>query len=248
MALAAAADYPALPVARAPRVAVLSTGDELVAPGAPRGPDQIVSSNALSVLGLVAAAGGEALDLGIASDRLDEIEAAIGRARAAAADILVTIGGASVGDRDLVRGALAREGMELQFWKVNMKPGKPLIHGHIGPMRVIGLPGNPVSAAVCGELFLRPLIRALSGDKNAGADRTEPALAGTDLPAGGSRREYLRATLAFDAEGRVVATPQADQDSSLTTVLAYSEALVLREEKASPCKKGEALRILRLGA
>ena len=247
-ALAAAADYPALPVARAPRVAVLSTGDELVAPGVPRGPDQIVSSNALSVLGLVAAAGGEALDLGIASDRLDEIEAAIGRARAAAADILVTIGGASVGDRDLVRGALAREGMELQFWKVNMKPGKPLIHGHIGPMRVIGLPGNPVSAAVCGELFLRPLIRALSGDKNAGADRTEPALAGTDLPAGGSRREYLRATLAFDAEGRIVATPQADQDFSLTTVLAYSEALVLREEKAPPCKKGEALRILRLGA
>ena len=248
VALAAAADYPALPVARAPRVAVLSTGDELVAPGTPRGPDQIVSSNALSVLGLVAAAGGEALDLGIASDKLDEIEAAIGRARSAAADILVTIGGASVGDRDLVRGALAREGMELQFWKVNMKPGKPLIHGHIGPMRVIGLPGNPVSAAVCGDLFLRPLIRALSGDKNAGADRTEPALAGTDLPAGGSRREYLRATLAFDAEGRVVATPQADQDSSLTKVLAYSEALVLREEKASPCKKGEALRILRLGA
>ena len=194
VALAAAADYPALPVARAPRDRRAATGDELVAPGVPRGPDQIVSSNALSVLGLVAAAGGEALDLGIASDRLDEIEAAIGRARAAAADILVTIGGASVGDRDLVRGALAREGMELQFWKVNMKPGKPLIHGHIGPMRVIGLPGNPVSAAVCGELFLRPLIRALSGDKNAGADRTEPALAGTDLPAGGSRREYLRAT------------------------------------------------------
>ena len=138
--------------------------------------------------------------------------------------------------------------MELKFWRVNMKPGKPLIHGHIGPMRVLGLPGNPVSAVVCGELFLRPLIRALSGDKDAGADRTEPALAGTDLPAGGSRREYLRATLACDAEGRIVATPQADQDSSLTAVLAYSQALILREEKAPPCAKGEALRILRLGA
>ncbi|WP_374547696.1 molybdopterin molybdotransferase MoeA, partial [Rhodoblastus sp.] len=131
IALAASADHATLPLIRKPLVALLSTGDELVAPGALRGPDQIVASNAFCVLGLIAAAGGEPLDLGLASDRLDEIETAISRARAANADVLVTIGGASVGDRDLVRGALAREGMELQFWKVNMKPGKPLIHGHI---------------------------------------------------------------------------------------------------------------------
>ncbi len=118
VALAASADHPTLPLARKPRVAVLSTGDELVPPGAPRGPDQIVASNSYAVLGLIAASGGEPLDLGVAGDRLDAIEAAIQRARAEKADILVTIGGASVGDRDLVRGALAREGMDLSFWKV----------------------------------------------------------------------------------------------------------------------------------
>ncbi|MCI4679548.1 molybdopterin molybdotransferase MoeA [Rhodoblastus acidophilus] len=248
VALAASADHAHLPLTRKPRVAVLSTGDELTPPGEERGPDQIVASNAFAVLGLVAAAGGEAIDLGIATDHLDDIEAAIGRARVQAADILVTIGGASVGDRDLVRGALAREGMDLQFWKVNMKPGKPLIHGLIGPMRVLGLPGNPVSAAVCGELFLRPLIRALCGDSLAGADRSEPALAGAALPAGGPRREYVRATLAQNADGRFVATPQPDQDSSLNSVLAHSQALIVRAEHAPPCAAGELLRILRLGA
>ncbi|HUO55036.1 MAG TPA: molybdopterin molybdotransferase MoeA, partial [Rhodoblastus sp.] len=246
VALAASADHASLPLARLPRVAVLSTGDELVPPGGPRGPDQIVSSNSFAILGLVAAAGGEALDLGIATDQLEDLETAISRARNERADILVTIGGASVGDRDLVRGALAREGMDLQFWKVNMKPGKPLIHGHIGPMRVIGLPGNPVSAAVCGLLFLAPLIRALNGDPQAGADRSEAALAGAPLPAGGARREYLRATLALDAEGRPVATPKPDQDSSLNSVLAASQALIVRPENAAPCSAGGPVRILRL--
>lgn len=246
VALAAAADHATLPVTRKPVIAVLSTGDELVAPGAARGRDQIVASNAFFVLGLVASAGGEPLDLGITRDRTDEIEAAVGRARAAGADVLTTIGGASVGDYDLVQGALSREGMALEFWKVNMKPGKPLIHGHIGPMRVLGLPGNPVSAAVCGELFLRPLIRALLGDPEASAERTEPALAGEDLPVGGGRREYIRAVLALDGEGRTVATPQPDQDSSLTSVLAASQALILREAKAPPARKGDRIEILRL--
>jgi molybdopterin molybdotransferase len=198
------------------------------------------------VLGLIAAAGGEAVDLGMTSDRLNEIEAAIGRARAAAVDVLVTIGGASVGDRDLVRGALAREGMELNFWRVNMKPGKPLIHGNIGPMTVLGLPGNPVSATVCGELFLKPLIRALSGDPCAGADRSEPAYAGAPLPKGGPRQEFLRATLALDDEGRGVATAQPDQDSSLHRVLSRSQVLIIRPVGAPACAAGEKLRILRL--
>jgi molybdopterin molybdotransferase len=246
VALAASADHASLPLARRPRIAVLATGDELVAPGAPRGPDQIVASNSYAVLGLIAAAGGEAIDLGMTSDRLDEIEAAIAGARAAAVDVLVTIGGASVGDRDLVRGALAREGMELNFWRVNMKPGKPLIYGHIGPMTVLGLPGNPVSATVCGELFLKPLIRALSGDPLAGADLCEPATAGAALPKGGPRQEFLRATLAFGKEGRIVATAQPDQDSSLNRVLSQSQALILRPAGAPACAAGESLRILRL--
>ncbi len=246
VALAASADHATLALARKPRVAVLSTGDELVSPGAPRGPDQIVASNAFAVLGLIAASGGEPLDLGVVGDRLDQIEAAIQRARAEKADVLVTIGGASVGDRDLVRGALAREGMELSFWKVRMKPGKPLIHGHIGPMRVLGLPGNPTSAAVCGHLFLKPLIRALSGDRFAGADRSEPALAGAALPPGGSRREFLRATLTADEEGRMIATAHENQDSSLSSVLAYSQALIVRAENAPPAPAGTPVRVIRL--
>ena len=246
IALAASADHATLPLARRPRIGVLATGDELVAPGQKRGPDQIVASNSYSVLGLIEAAGGEALDLGIVSDQIDAIEAAIKDAREKQVDVLVTIGGASVGDRDLVRGALAREGMELNFWRVNMKPGKPLIHGHIGPMTVLGLPGNPVSAVVCGELFLKPLIRALCGDPFAGADRSEPAVAGAALAAGGPRQEYLRATSAYDDEGRMVATPQPDQDSSLNRVLSQSQLLIVRPAKAPACDVGASVRILLL--
>ncbi|MBB4196290.1 molybdopterin molybdenumtransferase MoeA [Rhodoblastus sphagnicola] len=246
VALAASADHPALPVARKPRIAVLSTGDELVAPGAPRGPDQIVASNAYAVLGLIAACGGEARDLGVAPDRPEAIEAAIRAGLGLGVDVLVTIGGASVGDRDFVRGALAAEGMALDFWKINMKPGKPLIHGHIGATQVLGLPGNPVSAVVCGELFLKPLIRALCGDLVGAAHRLEPAVAGADLRANGPRREFLRATLAWRDDGRLVATPQQDQDSSLNSVLARSQALILRESDAPALARGEKVLVLRL--
>jgi molybdopterin molybdotransferase len=246
VALAASADHATLPLARLPRVGVLSTGDELAPPGFTRGPDQIVASNSYAVLGLIAASGGEAIDLGLCGDKLDAIEAAIVAARRREVDVLVTIGGASVGDHDLVRGALAREGMELNFWRVNMKPGKPLIHGHIGPMTVLGLPGNPVSAVVCGELFLKPLIRALCGDPQAGANRSEPAFAAIALKAGGPRREYMRATLAYDSEGRLSATPHQDQDSSLNRVLSQSEALLIRDSGAPACAAGAPIRILRL--
>jgi molybdopterin molybdotransferase len=246
VALAAAADHPTLPVARKPRIAVLSTGDELTPPGDRRGPDQIVASNAFAALGLIAAAGGEAIDLGVAPDEPRAIEAAIRSALDAGVDVLVTIGGASVGDRDFVRGALAREGMALAFWKINMKPGKPLIHGAIGGTIVLGLPGNPVSAVVCGELFLKPLVRALCGDSSGATHAFEPALAGVDLGANGPRREFLRATLSWDDDGRLIAAPQQDQDSSLTSVLARSHALLLREENAPALARGGAVRVLRL--
>ncbi len=136
--------------------------------------------------------------------------------------------------------------MKLDFWRVNMKPGKPLIYGHIGPMTVLGLPGNPVSATVCGELFLKPLIRALNGDPLAGADRTEPAYAGAALPTGGARQEFLRATLRLDEAGRMIATPADDQDSSLNRVLSQSQALIVRASRAPACEPGAPVRILRL--
>jgi len=244
VAFAASADHPTLPVARRPKIAVLSTGDELVPPGQTRGSDQIVASNAYAVLGLIAACGGEAIDLGVTPDQPEAIEAAIRAALAMRIDALVTIGGASVGDRDFVRGALSREGMALEFWKINMKPGKPLIHGHIGQTIVLGLPGNPVSAVVCGELFLKPLLRALCGELAGHA--LEPAVAGADLKANGPRREYLRATLAWGEDGRLVAAPQKDQDSSLNSVLARSHALILREANAPAVARGGPLRVLRL--
>ena len=200
------------------------------------------------MLGLIAASGGLPIDLGLCKDRQQDLEAAITGALESRIDVLVTIGGASVGDHDLVRGALAREGMALDFWRVAMKPGKPLIHGHIGPMTVLGLPGNPVSAVVCGELFLKPLIRALCGDPDAGADRMEPAFAAVPLPPGGGRQEYLRATLALDDQGRILATPHPDQDFSLNSVLSQSNALLLRPAKAPACPAGTPVRILRLTA
>ena len=154
LALAAAMNHASLPVARRPRVAILATGDELVPPGAEPGPDQIVASNNFAVGAYARQAGADVLDLGIAGDDFAALEAAIRRAREAKADVLVTLGGASVGDHDLVQTALTREGMELGFWRIAMRPGKPFMHGRIGDMRILGLPGNPVSAIVCAVLFL----------------------------------------------------------------------------------------------
>ena len=246
LALAAAMNHGSLPVARKPRVALLATGDELVAPGQNPGPDQIVASNTYAVMAYAQAAGAETIDLGIATDTFEALEERIKFARAQGVDILVTLGGASVGDHDLVQGALAKEGMELGFWKIAMRPGKPLMHGRIGDMRILGLPGNPVSAIVCGVLFLIPLIRALCGDAQAGADRSEPAILGADLGPNDSREDYLRATLTPGGQGLPVATPFGRQDSSMLRVLAQSECLVIRPARAPAAAKGEACRVVRL--
>src|SRR5690606_8503743 len=159
LALAAAMNHAEVSVTRRPRVAILATGDGLVWPGMEPGPDQIVASSNFAVGSYAQRAGAEVIDLGIAGDDFHALEAAIRRARDAKADVLVTLGGASVGDHDLVQTALTREGMELGFWRIAMRPGKPFMHGRIGDMRILGLPGNPVSAIVCAVLFLAPLDR-----------------------------------------------------------------------------------------
>ncbi|WP_457796857.1 molybdopterin molybdotransferase MoeA [Methylocystis sp. S23] len=246
LALAAAMNHATLPVARRPRVALLASGDELVSPGAEPGPSQIIACNSFAVGAIAEEAGAEVTDLGLFRDDLGELERGIGLAREAKADILVTLGGASVGDRDLLRPALARQGMTLDFWKIAMRPGKPLISGRLGDAHILGLPGNPVASIVCALVFLAPLIRALQGDPKAGADPTETAIAGADLPANKGRRDYMRATLVKDAEGRLVATPLPMQDSSLLTELARSQALLIREPGDAPLPAGAPCRIWRL--
>src|SRR3954454_15558043 len=162
LSLAASMNYPELAVRRRPKVALLATGDELVMPGSTPGPGQIVYSNGYALRALARAEGAETVDLGIAADTLEATVSGIRRAHECGADILVTTGGASVGDHDLVRQSLQAVGATMAFWKIAMRPGKPMMHGRLGSMRVIGLPGNPVSSYVCSLLFLAPLIRALS--------------------------------------------------------------------------------------
>ena len=194
-------------VRRRARVAILATGDELVPPGGALGPAQIIASNNFAVAGIVEACGGVAIDLGIAVDELGALKAAVDRARDAKADVLVTLGGASVGDYDLVQQALVSAGMELGFWRIAMRPGKPLMHGRLGAMRILGLPGNPTSSMVCSILFLRPLLRALHGEPDPGADPSQTARLAVDLPANGVRQDYMRASLSRGADGILVATP-----------------------------------------
>ena len=244
-ALAAAMNHATVPVHRRPRMAVLATGDELVAPGTPPAPSQIVSSNSVALIAIGNRESAETLDLGVAPDRLEATVAAVRRARAAGADVLVTSGGASVGDHDLVHQAFASEGMALSFWKIAMQPGKPLMHGRLGGMSVLGLPGNPVSSFVCAAVFLVPLLRKLSG-RNDMSLPTAPAVLGRALPANGRRAEYMRAMLAAAPDGTLVATPFASQDSSLLVTLSRADCLVIREPFAPAAEPGAPCDILDL--
>jgi molybdopterin molybdotransferase len=245
LALAAAMNHPALPVHRAPTVAVLATGDELVPPGTQPGPGEIVYSNGFALMALARAEGAAVIDLGIVPDRLADTVAAVRRARSLGADILVTSGGASVGEYDLVQRALAAEGLDLSFWKIALRPGKPMMHGRLGAMQVLGLPGNPVSAYVCAVLFLVPLIRTLTGRPDA-VPVPESAVLGTALRDNDERAEYLRARLAQGPDG-LVATPFPTQDSSMLTPLAGADCLVIREPFAPAAAAGAPCRIIRLG-
>jgi molybdopterin molybdotransferase len=244
VALAAAANHTKLAVRRRARVAILATGDELVPPGGALGPAQIIASNNFAVAGIVQASGGVAIDLGIAIDDLGALKAAIDRARDAKVDVLVTLGGASVGDHDLVQKALMSSGMELGFWRIAMRPGKPLMHGRLGPLRVLGLPGNPTSSVVCAILFLRPLLRALHGETNPGADLSQAARLAVDVPANGVRQDYMRASLGHSDDGFLLATPVANQDSSLVKTMARADGLIVRPPNAAPAKAGDPCRVI----
>jgi molybdopterin molybdotransferase len=257
IALAAAMGHGSLPVRRKPRVAILATGDELVRAGEPAGPDQITASSLPATAMMVEKAGGQAIDLGIARDTMESLEERIQAARDSQADILVTLGGASVGEHDLVQKALRRQGMELGFWRVALKPGKPLMHGQFGSMMLLGLPGNPVSSLVCAVLFLIPAIRALLGDAQPDQDPTETAILGADLPANGPRQDYMRASLASQEFAIAltqrtqrmplpVVTPHLIQDSSMLSILERSEALLVRPPHAPAAQAGELCQIIRL--
>jgi molybdopterin molybdotransferase len=240
--LAAAGNHPWLAVHRRPRVAILSTGDEISLPGEAIGPGGIISSNAHALAAFVAACGGEAAVLPIAGDDLAAIAA--GADAALGADLLVTTGGASVGDHDLVQSSLAARGLNLEFWRIAMRPGKPLMFGSLGGLPVLGLPGNPVSAFVCSLLFLRPAIDRLLGFPGDPPE-TEPARLATKLKANDQREDYLRATLTRDAHGLVV-TPFPTQDSGMLRTLAQADALIQRAPHDPPRAVGEAVSIIRL--
>ena len=243
--LAAAMNHPHLSVHRRPRVAVLGTGDELVPPGGSPKSGEIVYSNGFALASLGRAEGAEVRDLGIANDRVESITQAIKRAREWDADILVTSGGASVGEHDLVQRALTAEGLSLSFWRVALRPGRPMMHGRLGAMQVLGVPGNPVSSYVCAFLFLVPLIRRLSGRMDV-EPQPERARLGCGLPANDERADYLRATLTPGPDGPV-ATPLPSQDSSLMAPLAKADCLVIRDPGAPAVPTGSDCVILKLG-
>jgi molybdopterin molybdotransferase len=247
--LAAAANHPWISVHRRPRIAILATGDEIAMPGEPIPPGGIVSSNSHALAALVRAAGGEPMVLPVAPDDVAMIAAtadAVG-----GMDMLVTTGGASVGDHDLIIESLRQRGMTLDFWQIAMRPGKPLLFGQLGPaptgVPVLGLPGNPVSALVCAVLFLVPALNRLLGLPGE-PPATEPAILGARLAANDHRADHLRATLARGPGGETIATPFPVQDSAMLQRLARADALILRPPHAPALAEGAEVRVIRLEA
>ncbi|MBX3570728.1 MAG: molybdopterin molybdotransferase MoeA [Mesorhizobium sp.] len=243
LSLAAAANHATLPVVRRPLVAILATGDELLPPGSETGPDQIIASNAYGVAAIVERTGGVPLDLGIVRDDRPAIDAAVRRAIDAGADIIVTLGGASVGDHDLVREVLTSAGMSLDFWKIAMRPGKPLMFGRLGEVRVLGLPGNPVASLVCSHLFVAPLVARLAGRPYA-VDLREAVL-GVGMNENDQREDYVRARAEW-RDGHFVASPFPVQDSSMLRTLAEANILIVRPPFAPASPAGSPCRVVML--
>ena len=240
MALAALAGHAEVCVRARPRIAILSTGDELVAPGTPCPPGKLPASNDIMLRTMLEGAGARVIASRIVPDDLPLLVDAL---RACAdADVIVTTGGASVGDHDLVRPALEGAGGAIAFWRIAMRPGKPLIYGRLGPMRVLGLPGNPVSSLVCSLLFLRPLVEAMLGLPSI--DHVDSATLGGPVRANDGRQDYLRADIAVSADGTRIATPFDRQDSSMLSTFAKAGCLIIRPPHAPPATAGEACSVI----
>ncbi|WP_419901587.1 gephyrin-like molybdotransferase Glp [Kiloniella sp.] len=243
LALAAAMNHPWLEVYRKPRVAILATGNEIVLPGETPGPNQIVSSNTTALMSFVRECGGEPISLGIAPDDSEALSAMAKGAEGA--DLLLTTGGASVGDHDLVRSVLGEQGLEIDFWRIAMRPGKPLIFGKLGNTPMIGLPGNPVSTLVCAYIFARPALWKMTG-QDPHSERVERAILASDLGENDKRQDYLRAELSHNDKGQLLATPFNRQDSAMLNLLRQADCLLIRPPFAHPISKGSEVDIIRL--
>jgi molybdopterin molybdotransferase len=244
LVVAAAMNHAEVDVFARPLVAVIATGDELVQVGGQPGPHQIIASSIFGVSHLARQAGADVIDFGIIADDRAAIEAAVDKARVAGADVIVTLGGASVGDHDLVQAALVAAGMQLDFWRIAMRPGKPLMVGSLGPARVLGLPGNPVSSMVCALLFLEPLVARLA--RRPAPHRLATAFTTTDLAANDQRQDYLRATLLRREDGELEARSFGKQDSSQMKIFARADCLIIRPPHAPALEAGARGPILML--
>ena len=242
--LAAAMNRPWLFVYRRPRVAILSTGDEIVMPGDPIGPHQIVSSNLLALAAFVTASGAEPVMVGNAPDDPDALRRIAAAARGV--DLFVTTGGVSVGEHDLVRGVLSEDGLAIDFWEIAMRPGKPLMFGHYRNVPMVGLPGNPVSTLVCSLIFLKPAINRLAGLPD-GSDAPASARLGVALKQNDRRQDYLRSRLERGSDGTLIVHPFGVQDSSMMRSLAASDCLVIRPPHAPALDIGAEVPIISFG-
>lgn len=244
LTVAAGMNRPDVEVLRRPLIAILATGDELLPPGSTPGPSQIIASNTFGIAALARKAGADVIDLGIVPDDKTKITAAIDKARNAKVDVIVTLGGASVGDHDLVQATLVEAGMQLDFWRIAMRPGKPLMVGSFGETHVLGLPGNPVSSLVCSLLFLEPLIRKIASLPPARREAT--AEAAVTLRANDHRQDYIRAKLLKSATGEWLVEPFDKQDSSMMKTFAHSDCLIIRPPHAPELPAGATCPVMLL--
>ncbi len=242
LGLAAGLNRVWLPVRRRPRIALLATGDELVRPGEPLGPDRIVTTNSITLGAMIEGWGGIAVDVGVIEDHMDAFAAIT--SELGGVDLIVTLGGASVGERDLVREALGQKGLTLDFWKIAMRPGKPLMFGDVGGTPLLGLPGNPVSSAVCAVLFVKAVIRSLQGLDPRPVEGS--AVLTCNLKENDERQDYLRATAAWGGDGRLEVTPAARQDSAMFATFADADCLIKRRPFAEKAMVGDVVTILPL--